>query len=325
MPGPVVVIGGLGGGGDVGLALLLAQAMGLKPRETIVASFLRCSVKRDRLTSLSIEGSLIKVPPGYFADKRMFEDKIHLVEPGLAGRVYAICTEDPWSMTARGLSRLLEVYRPRCMIHTDLGGDGVLLGYEESLGSYTTDTVARALLYWAAREHGAKTLIAAGCVGCEGGGTELDDEWLAASLLYADRRGALVGVMDPPTGAAGIAAGLLGHAESGMLPFYLAALRGEEMARIRMAYLSGEYPVEPWYRHVFILDGERHCSISPLCMNAVGRGVQALREYRRRRPRPPRELENLLSWTHRAGAGSAFARLSRRRISVRRLYRECTG
>ena len=88
MPEPVVVIGGLGGGGDVGLALLLAQAMGLKPGKTIVASFLRCSVKRDRLTGLSMEGSLIKVPPGYFADKRMFEDKIHLTRPGRQGLCY---------------------------------------------------------------------------------------------------------------------------------------------------------------------------------------------------------------------------------------------
>ncbi|MEB3860816.1 MAG: hypothetical protein GSR84_01175 [Desulfurococcales archaeon] len=42
------------------------------------------------------------------------------------------------------------------------GGDGVLLGYEENLESYTTNTVAKALLYRAAREHEAKTLIAAG-------------------------------------------------------------------------------------------------------------------------------------------------------------------
>ncbi len=243
MDGITRLLGGLGGGGDVGLALILAQALGLKPEEMVIASFIRCSVDKDKLKDLRVKGSLIKVPPSYFAERRMFEDKLHLVEPRLGDRVYVICTRDQWSMMTMGLTHLLDKYKPKCMINTDLGGDGVLLGYEENLGSFTTDTVAKALLYWAAREHGVRTLIASGCVGCEGGGRELSEEWLAASLLYTDNQGALVGVLEPPSNGARVAGKLLGHAESGMLPYYLAALRGEETARIKMAYLSGEYQV----------------------------------------------------------------------------------
>ena len=56
------------------------------------------------------------------------------------------------------------------MSHADLGGDGVVSGYEESLGSYKADTVAMALLAQAARQMNVKSILAGGCVGCEGGG-----------------------------------------------------------------------------------------------------------------------------------------------------------
>ena len=184
--GSTLVVGGLGGGGDVALALMLARAMGVGDEDIAVASFLNCSAARSRLRALAVEGSLIRIPPNSLADTRVFEDKLHLAVPGLRGRVYAICTRDPWSHMVQGLTRLLRDHRPGCMIHTDIGGDGAVLGYESSLGSYKTDTIAKALLAEAA-EHGVGSLVAVACLGCEGGG-ELDETWLAASVLYAMRR-----------------------------------------------------------------------------------------------------------------------------------------
>ncbi len=49
-----VVIGGLGGGGDVGLALMIAWSMGLWENDIVVASFLNCSAGENRLRGLNI-------------------------------------------------------------------------------------------------------------------------------------------------------------------------------------------------------------------------------------------------------------------------------
>ena len=302
---------------------MLARAMGLGDDDLVVTSFLNCSVGRGRLGDLVVEGSLIRVPAGYFADKRVFEDKLPLVAPGLEGRVYGVCTRDPWESMVRGLRWLVGEYGPACMLHSDIGGDALLLGYEEGLGSYKTDTIARALLAEAAG-WGVRSLIAIGCLGCEGGGAELDVHWLAADLAYAAERGALVGVLDAPL-PTGEAEALLGLAESGMLPYLLAALEGRRRARISMAYLHGEYPVEPWHRLVFILDSGRHCSLSPLCAAARGRGVQALRGYAARRPRPPSGLRRLHAVAGRRGAWAVIGQVAgRRRLAPQGLRSLCT-
>jgi len=298
--------------------------MGLRDEDIVVASFFNCSVTKGRLRGLAVEGSLIRIPPGYFPDRRVFEDKLPLVAPGLQGRVYGICTRDSWDTMLKGLQALLRRYQPSCMLHADNGGDGIVLGYEDRLGSYKTDTVAKALLAEAA-ENGPRSITAAGCVGCEGGGTELDEDWLAADLYYAMRHGALIGAVEPPLSAARDAELLLRHAESGMLPYYLAALRGQKKARINMAYLHGEYPIKPWYRLVFLLDTKRYCSLSPLCITAKGRGAQPLRMYEKHRPQPPRELREALNQAKRHGIQALMQRVARKRVSVKTLRRICLG
>ena len=317
-----LVVGGLGGGGDVGLALMMAHSMGVGVDRLVVASFLNCSVREGRLRDLAVEGSLIEVPQGYFASGRVFEDKLARVLPGLEGRVYAICTRDSWGEMVRGLGYLLDSHGPRCMLHADVGGDGVLLGYESRLGgSYETDAVARALLAWASERRGVRSLVASGCVGCEGGAAELDEAELAADLLHLDALGALLGALELPRDAAGLGEALLAHAESGMLPYYLAALRGLREARIDSAYLSGVYKVRPWHRYAFVLDAARHCRASPLCRAAEGRGARGLRGYRP--ARPPREWRDALALARRAGVEAAFQRLERRRLDPHRLRRRC--
>ncbi|MCE4617709.1 MAG: DUF1152 domain-containing protein, partial [Desulfurococcales archaeon] len=263
---PNIVIGGLGGGGDVVLALTLAQTAGIEPHNTIITSFLRCSIQRDRLKDLAVKGALIKLPPGYFKyNKRIFEDKISLLDPRYKGRTYAICTREPWKNMEAAIDYIMTIHKPKVLLHTDLGGDGVILGYEPELGSYKTDIIARALLAHTARKHNVKTLIAAGCVGCEGGGVEISQEWLAATLAYLKARGALIGVTTLTQEPIRKAQQYLKTAESGMLPLFLAACKGKKQARINMAYLHGEYEVKPWYHYIFILDAAKHCQHSPLC------------------------------------------------------------
>ncbi len=289
----------------------------------VVASFHNCTVTRGRLGDIAVEGSLIQIPKGYFPDKRVFEDKLPLIYPGLEGRIYAVCTRDPWREMVDGLRFLIETYRPKCMLHTDLDGDGVLSGYEDSLGSYKTDTVARALLAQAAGRASVKSITAVGCTGCEGGGGELSSEWLAATLLYAEKQEALLGVTEPGREHISEIQALLTLAESGMLPYYVAALQDRKTARISMAYLHGEYPVELWHKLVYLLDTEKHCRISPICTQAMGKGVWTLRNYEKHRPKPPRELRRIYATVKQKGVNYVYSRLDRIKIPPTRLAKLC--
>jgi hypothetical protein len=88
-------------------------------------------------------------------------------------------------------------------------------------------------------------------------------------------------------------------AESGMLPLYLQAVEGRREARIDMAYLHGAYRVEPWYKYMVFIDEAKHCSLSPICRAARGRGVEALRRWDR--PKRPPRLEKIYRRLRRAG------------------------
>ena len=318
-----IIIGGLGGGGDIGLAILLARSAGLPLNRVVVVSFHKCTITRGRLRDIAVRGAVIRIPKGYFPDNRVFEDKLPFIYPGLEGRIYAVCTRDTWREMMEGLMYLIDTYKPSCMLHTDLGGDGLVTGYEETLGSYKTDTVARALLAEAADLVGVKSITAVGCTGCEGGGDELSDEWLAATLIYAEKHSALIGVTEPSMDYTGEIKALLTLAESGMLPYYLAALRGKKTARINMAYLRGEYQVKPWHRKVYVLDTVKHCSISPICRQATGRGIEALRNYEKYKPKPPRELRQIYTTIRRRGANYGYSSLGKRKMPVTRLVKLC--
>ena len=222
-----------------------------------------------------------------------------------------------------GLRFLIETYRPKRMLHTDLGGDGVVTGYEDSLGSYKTDTVARALLPEAAGQAGVNSITAVGCTGCEGGGGELSGEWFAATLLFAEKQGAFLGVTEPGREHIGEIQALLTLAESGMLPYYLAALQGKRTARISMAYLYGEYPVEPWHKLVYPLYTEKHCRIPPICIQAMGRGAWALRNYEKHRPKPLRELRQIYTTIKRKGANYGYSLLDKRKTPINKLLKLC--
>ncbi len=288
---PAVALGGLGGGGDVGLALMLAASTGLSLEDIVVLSFLNCSASSSYVERIRVEGSLIEIPQNYFWSRRVFEDKIPLVFPSLAGRIYAVCTRDSWPSLVAGIEYLVELYKPRCIIGADIGGDALVLGYEPSMGSYKTDSIARALLAHIAEKGLAKTVVATAAISAEGGGGELDTGWVATSLLYHEEHDALLGVTTPREDVVVIGYELLRYAESGMLPLYLASVLGREKVAINQAYLHGVYRVEPWYKYVFVVDAARSCSISPLCQAARNRGILGLKNYTRKQV-PPR-LEKL--------------------------------
>ena len=315
-----LVVGGLGGGGDVALAIMMVKAAGINLGDVPILSFRGCSIRRGRLKDLVVEGALIEVPStrggSYFASRRVFEDKLHLMGVSTKG-VYVICTKESWEDMVEGLNWIMKSYRPSCLVHTDIGGDAIVLGYEERLGSFKADTVARALLAHASKRYGVRSLIASAAVGAEGGGEELSLEWLAADLEFLRSKGALIAVTTLPREVYRIGEEFLKHADSGMLPIYLASIKGEKEVKVNMAYLHGKYVIRPWYRYVFVLDSLKHCDLSPLCKLALGQGIHALTNYKGRKVPP--ELKPYLRRVSKVGVEGIFSSLVKRSVDVRRV------
>ncbi len=290
-----VVIGGLGGGGDIGLALILAYGLFRGGFDIYILSFVRCSI--GRFYGERIHGSLVKVEGDRDYGYRFFEDKLkRLGVP--EERVYVVCVEEPIEKVFKAMDWFAGNIKPACMLHTDLGGDGLVLGYEEKLGSYRTDTVARAALAYVSEKWGIPTRIGIGGLGAEGGGGELNMWELVADLLYLKYNRVLLAVIEPDPSSSWIGRELLKHASSGMLPIYIYALEGIiGTVKINNAYLHGRYRIEPYYKYVFLLDALNHCRFSPLCIKAMKKGLYGIEKWRRKRV--PKELYQLYkSFSH---------------------------
>jgi len=285
-----VIVGGLGGGGDVGLASMIVEGFRLSNRVAAVVSFNRCLAGGPRGVGVRVKGALARVECGSDLGRRVFEDKLCRIADW-AREAYLLCVEEPWKSILEGLEWAVERFSPDCIISADIGGDGVLLGYESMLGSYTTDAVARAALAWASREYSLRAIVAAGGIGAEGGGRELSPAELYATISYLAEKGVVIGGWTPEPQHAATAHALLTMAESGMLPLYLAAVEGRSRVTVRQAYLSGVYEVKPWYKHVLFFDAARMCELSPLCAEA-SKGKARLRKWRR--PKPPQDYARLL-------------------------------
>ncbi len=272
-----LVVGGLGGGGDVGLAAILVESWRIQREVAAVVSFARCRTGK-RGVGKRVAGALVRVEPGDNLGPRVFEDKLARIAEW-AHNTFLLCTEDPWSNIMQGVKWVVQNIEPTCFIHTDIGGDSLLLGYETMLGSYTVDTVARATLTTLAKQYSIPTYIAAGGIGAEGGGVELNPIELATTLETLLEAGAIKGSWTPQREDLYIAKKLLNQAASGMLPLYNAAVEGAKKTKIHKAYLHGEYEIKPWYKHVIIIDTTKHCNLSPLCKNAIGRGTTGIRKW----------------------------------------------
>jgi len=279
-----IIVGGLGGGGDIILALMVLKAYSIDLENVVVVSFNKCRTKRG-LHDIRVKGALVRVPPSYFSSRRVFEDKLYLLEPRLANKTYIVCARDSFNNVVEGLEWIIENYRPEVLLHSDIGGDSLIIGYEKKLGSYKTDTIARASLALIAKKYKVKSYLAVSCVGCEGGGGELDHYELAANLEYAANKGALVKTILLPRDIIRVGYEALRYADSGMLPMFLAALRGKTQVEIHRAYLHGKYEIKPWYKCTYVLDNVAYCGLSPICRNLAEKGELPLRRGNKPRKR----------------------------------------
>ncbi len=283
----VPLLGGLGGGGDIGLIMVLETL--LEGVEPVYVSFAGC--KPRNYAGRRVAGSLFE-PVAYHP--RDFEWSLKMLMPG--ARVYRVCVKSERGQVEEALEWLENRYSPNCTLHTDIGGDGILTGFEESLGSYITDTLARASLLWAREKFGWRSYLAVGGLHLEGGRRRvLNLDELVADLLYYEERGGLKAVVDPPETAVSRARALLYPGRemvSVMLPLYLAALEGRTAINIAKGYSTGIHRVDWWTRYVFVLDNEVTCRASPLCMEAYKSWMPAIKDWRLLEP--PRDFKRIL-------------------------------
>ncbi len=283
----MIIIGGLGGGGDVGLSAILVEEFNLHRKVSAIVSFARCNIRHGKEF---IKPALLRIYPGVSLGKRVFEDKLLRIVWWVK-EAFIVCVNNPWNELVNALDYVYGYYKPKYMVHTDLGGDALMLGYEEELGSYKVDTVARALLYYTSMKYGVNTILAIGGIGAEGGGNEIKTLDIAAVLYYLDQHKAILGTYIPSRESLSIAKKLLNMAKSGMLPLFIQAVEGKKVAEIHMAYLSGSYEIKPWYRYIVFVNTSKLCSLSPLCMKALNRGMEGIKEWKK--PRPPQDLEHI--------------------------------
>ena len=317
--GPVILVGGLGGGGDVGLAALLASSLIGSLDGVVFASFSDCDQRAYR--GRRVAGSLF-VPTVY--GERDFEWALKEAFP--RSTVYKVCVHGKREEVDRALDWIADKYRPRCALYADLGGDGLVTGYEANLGSYVTDTLGRAALAAASRRHGWRSLLAVGALYLEGGRRRLLKlEEQVADLLYYERLGLLLGVFEPPRNSGDVLKKLLRPAPgremvSVMLPLYLASLEGRDSLYIKRGYSTGLHRVDWWTRYVFLVDALGSCEASPLCRAADGGWIEALRHWRR--PAPSQDYAKAEKEARR-GPEKLLRRIIRRYADDKLLEKNC--
>ena len=223
-----VIMGGLGGGGDVGLAVILSYTLRNDAR-VVFASFAGCSP--EKYPGERAAGSLF-IPRRYHP--RDFVWALKALNPDLP--VYRICMKTSEQEVLGGIDWLSREYSPACTLHCDIGGDGLLTGFEEKLGSYVIDTAARAILAEASRIHGWRSILAVGGLQLEGGrqrALSLHD--LVADLLYYEKHNALPSIVEPPVEAAADAKSLLGIKRGGFghAPTICSGAREEKNCKYR--------------------------------------------------------------------------------------------
>ena len=313
----VSLLGGLGGGGDIGLIIVLETL--LMDVEPVYVSFAGC--KPQKYAGRRVAGSLFE-PIAYHP--RDFEWSLKKLMP--EARVYRVCVKSDRGEVEEALEWLDDHYSPHCTLHADIGGDGILTGFEEGLGSYITDTLARASLLWATKKFGWKSYLAIGGLQLEGGKRRvLDLDELVADLLYYEEKGGLKAVIDPPATAVNRAMALLHPGRemvSVMLPLYLAALEGRTAIRIAKGYSTGVHTIDWWTRYVFILDNEVTCRASPLCMSAYEGWTPRIRNWSPLEP--PRDFKKILRRV-KTDQGKHLRRLIRTYNDNGALQRLCTG
>ncbi|RLE78017.1 MAG: hypothetical protein DRJ52_10885 [Thermoprotei archaeon] len=263
-----VAVGGLGGGGDSGGALAFAIPLRRKGIEPVFIAFARCSTDTI-LRAEKYTGAVVKVTFSSWSSGRFFEPHI----ASLGFETYVICLKEKKRDVIDGLEKLVSELNIRIFISIDLGGDSLVFGDEPLLGSFRTDTLGLASLSTISENLGVRAYLAVGVLGLEGGGRDLDIEYLADNLVKLSESKAYLGSYRPPQEAVSEVAATMGYLlsreKSAMLTLYRDALLGKlGTRRYDVAYLHAEVCVKNYHGYFFVFNALKVCELSKLCKAA---------------------------------------------------------
>lgn len=287
----IVVVGGLGGGGDSGGAVPIAFELERLGIRVVFAGFVNARVE-DIRGAVRVAGGLLRVYPGSSSGS------IRFFEPGIAGlgyETYCICSKEPRPMVLEAVEWLVDNYGVEAIISVDLGGDSLVFGDEPLVGSWKEDMAALSILAEVSGRKTVKTYLAVAVLGGEAGGRGLSLPHLAENIQILLRDNAYHGYYEPAgtvrEEALRVLPVLLKKTPSAMLALYLDSLSGRTgMRDYHVLYLQGRYPVKPYYRYHFFFDPVKVCRRSRFCQHMMrwwrrGARTDLIRKTIRRTPR----------------------------------------
>lgn len=287
----IVVVGGLGGGGDSGGAVPIAFELERLGIRVVFAGFVNARVE-DIRGAERVAGGLLRVYPGSSSGS------IRFFEPGIAGlgyETYCICSKEPRPMVLEAVEWLVDNYGVEAIISVDLGGDSLVFGDEPLVGSWKEDMAALSILAEVSGRKTVKTYLAVAVLGGEAGGRGLSLPHLAENIQRLLRDNAYHGYYEPAgtvqEEALRVLPVLLKKTPSAMLALYLDSLSGRTgMRDYHVLYLQGRYPVKPYYRYHFFFDPVKVCRRSRFCQHMMrwwrrGARTDLIRKTIRRTPR----------------------------------------
>jgi len=264
----MILVGGLGGGGDSGGALSVAIALRKLDIEVSILGMVSCRVDDiQRVEHLC--GALVRVNEDSWSGGRFFEPHI----AALGWETYVMCLNESLDKAVEGLDYLKE-QGVKAVFSVDFGGDALVRGDEPEVGSAASDAMGLAILA-KAREIGLESLLGIGALGAEGGGCIPIELLVENLLLVAENHGyfgSYVPERDVEKEFLRSVSFLLERVPSFMLTVYVDALRerlGERFYRV--AYFKGKFNILRHYRYVYVLDPLVVCQINYFCQVALKR------------------------------------------------------
>lgn len=279
----MIVVGGLGGGGDVlgavTLAIHLDKLMKIKP---LIVSFYRCS-SRDIVDGKQIADTIIEVHEDTSGSFRYFDPLI----ARLGYKVYTICLKNDKETVINDLRYFAKKQNISKWIAVDLGGDSLVNGDEPELASYVTDTLGIASLSILDEESLLKSYLAVGVLGLEGGGV-LDKCFLARNLHRYYIKNIYLGYYEPPgeiaVQAVETLTNMLEQEVSAMATIYRDALTGfTGHKQYDILYLHKTLTIHSWHKYFFIFKIDKLCRETILCNIAKDKWIKGLKTYEKSR------------------------------------------
>ena len=289
-----LLVGGLGGGGDVIASLATAFYLESLGFETVMTGVHRWSM--EAVTGgVKLSEALIQVDSSLRSSKRIPE--IAVAET-LNRKTYLVLMGSRVDKAENAFKTLFESENIEGAVLVDAGGDSLVRGDEAQLGSPFTDHPAAAALVRASRSAGVKAVVGVAALGAD---YEIPFSLLLENFQSLVARGAYMGCYKPTGNVREAflreAGRVLKRVPSFMSTIYYLAVKGEFGPRyFSILYFKGTFNIERHHAYTFYFDAEKLCTHSLICTMALhNNDVKEIRRTikKRRRLMPTRREANI--------------------------------